>query len=293
MNSDPSSKRMITNNSSTSLAEALGYREKEILSYLYLGRAKWENLMKTIRAQEQAQSADFNNEQVWTFLIGCGYALCGEAGIRKLASILTGSDQVKPLLNKMWFEFLPLPPRQGEGNTSIDLALGTISCRKQTRGGIKLDDSEHTWVCFCEMKYNSDISCDTTHDSQRNQLLRVIENALCFQKSGRYADKVFVTLVTPDAFRYANVKSRLYQYKYEEYKNDPTRIIGDLQECSLLHRMQTNWHYPTDMVKRINNFSLNWITYEELLANSSYPEETLHSGILLKLRRFWENYGRP
>jgi len=50
MNGDPSSKRMITNNSSTSLAEALGYREKEILSYLYLGRAKWENLIKTIRA---------------------------------------------------------------------------------------------------------------------------------------------------------------------------------------------------------------------------------------------------
>lgn len=281
---------MITNNSSTSLAEALGYREKEILSYLYLGRAKWENLIKTIRAQEQAQSAGFNDEQVWTFLIGCGYALCGEDGIRKLARILTGSDQAKPLLNKIWFEFLPLPPRRGEGKTSIDLALGTISCRKQTKGGIQLDDSEQTWICFCEMKYNSDISSGTTHDSQRNQFLRVIENALCFQNSGRYADKVFVTLVTPGVFRYANVKSRLYQYKYEEYKNDPTKIIGDLQECSLMHRVQTNWRYPTDIVRRLENLSLNWVTYEELLTHLPCPEEPLHSGIFSKLRQFLKYY---
>ena len=292
MNSDPSSKRMITNNSSTSLAEVLGYREKEILSYLYLGRAKWDDLIKKIRAQEQAQTPDFANEQVCTFLIACGYALCGEDGIKELTKILTGSDQTKRLHSGIWFEFMPLPPRKGEGNTSVDLALGTISCRKQTKGGMQLDDSVNTWVCFCEMKYNSDISKTTTHDSQRNQLLRVIENALCFHSSdaGRYADKVYVTLVTPEVFKCANVKSRLYQNKYEVYRNDPTKIIGDLHNCS----QQPNWSYQTDtaMAKRINNFSLNWITYEELLANLPYREETLHSGILLKLRRFWENCGR-
>jgi hypothetical protein len=289
MNSDPSSKRMITNKSSTSLAEALGYLEKEILSYLYLGGAKWDNLIKRIIAQEQAQTPNFADEQVWTFLIACGYALYGEDGIKRLTKILTGSDQTKRLHSGIWFEFMPLPPRKGERNTHIDLALGTISCRKQTKGGMQLDDSMNTWVCFCEMKYNSDIARTTTHDSQRNQLLRVIENALRFQSSDsrRYADKVYVTLVTPEVFRYANLKSRSYQYKYEEYKNDPTTIMGDLHNCS----QQPNWR-STDTAKQINKFSLNWITYEELLANLPYTEETPHAGFLLELRRFWENYGR-
>ena len=273
------------------LAEVLDRHKDKIELYLYMGRAKWGNLIKTIRSQEQAQSPGFADEQIWTFLIGCGYALCGEAGIRKLTKILTGSDQIKPLRPGIWFEVLPLPPRQGEGKTSIDLALGTISRRKMTKGGIQLDDSGRTWVCFCEMKYNSDISSGTTHDSQRNQLLRVIENALCFQNSGSYTDEVFVTLVTPGVFRYAKVKSRLYQYKYEEYKNDPTRIISDLQECSLMHKVQTNWRYPTDIVRRIEKLSFNWVTYEELLTHLPCPEETFHSEIFSNLRRFWEYYG--
>ena len=269
------------------LAEILSRHKDNIEPYLYLGRAKWGDLIKKIRAQEQAQTSDFADEQVWTFLIACGYALCGEDGIKKLTNILTGSDQTKRLHSGIWFEFMPLPPRKGEGNTSINLALGTISRRKQTKGGIQLDDSGNTWVCFCEMKYNSDISIGTTHDSQRNQLLRVIENALYFQSSDSepYADKVCVTLVTPEVFRHANVKSRLYQYKYEEYKNNPSTIISDLHKCS----QKPNW--PSPDIKRIDSLCFNWITYEELFANLPYPEETLYSGFFLKLRRFWENYG--
>jgi hypothetical protein len=268
------------------LYDALDNHRKEILSYLILGRAKWEKLINIVKDQELTGASDFANEQIWTFLIGCGYTLNDEAGIKELTRTLTGSDQAKPIQNKIWFECLPLPPRQGEGNTSIDLALGTISNRNRTRGGIELGDSEHTWICFCEMKCKSDISSGTIHDRQRNQLLRVIENALCFQNSGRYAEKVFVTLVTPAAFRYANLKSRLYQYQYEEYKNDYTRIIGDLRECSLMQRAQTNWYYPADITRRIEKLSLNWVTYEEILTHLPCPEEPLSSLILSKLRRF-------
>jgi len=263
------------------LTEVLNSNKDNIEPYLYLGGAEWDNLIRRIIAHEQAQTPNFADEQVWTFLIACGYALYGEDGIKKLTKILTGSDQTKRLHSGIWFEFMPLPPRKGEGRTSIDLALGTISCREKTKGGMQLDDSKNTWVCFCEMKYNSDISTGTTHDSKRNQLLRVIENALFFRSSdsGRYADKVCVTLVTPEVFRHANVKSRLYQYKYEEYKNDPSTIISDLHKCS----QKPNW--PSPDIKRIDSLCLNWITYEELFANLPYPEETLYSGFFLKLRQ--------
>ena len=269
------------------LAEILSRHRDNIEPYFYLGRAKWENgLIKKIKAQEVAQTPDFADERVWTFLIAYGYALYGEEGIKKLTKLLTNSDQIKQICPRIWLECMPLPPRKGERNTSIDLALGTISRREPTKSGIQLDDFKNPWVCFCEMKYNSDISAGTTNDSQRNQLLRVIENALFFRSSDseRYADKVFVTLVTPEMFRYANVKSRLYQ-KYKEYKNDPSTIISDLHKCS----QKPNW--PSPDIKRIDSLCLNWITYEELFANLPYPEETLYSGFFLKLRRFWENYG--
>ena len=172
----------------------------------------------------------------------------------------------------------------GEGNTCIDLALGAISGRKPTKGGIQLvDNMEHPWICFCEMKYDSDISGGTTHDKGRNQLLRVIENALCFQNSLGYVSKVFVTLVTPYAYKYERVKSSLYKYKYEEYKNDHTKIISDLTKCSFIPRAQTGWRYPTDIDRRIENLSLNWITYEELLIDLPCPEGPLNSAILSKL----------
>lgn len=274
------------------LAEVLNRHKDKIGLYLNLGRAEWENLIKTIRSQEKRQSPGFADEQIWTFLIGCGYALCGEAGIRKLTKILTGSDQTKPLENRIWFEFLPLPPRQGEGKTSIDLALGTISQRNQTKGGIQLDVFGHPWVCFCEMKYKSDISIGTTHDVQRNQLLRVIENALCFQNAGNCADRVFVTLVTPEVFRYPKVKSRLYQYIYEEYKNDHNRIIHDLEKCSLELRKQKNWWYPADIIRRAESLCLNWITYEELFNGLPYLKDASNSRTLSRLIDFWERYGR-
>ncbi len=84
--------------------------------------------------------------------------------------------------------------------------------------GIQLSDTDKSWICFCEMKWNSDISITVTYDLERNQLARVIENALCFQSDKhQYADEVTVTLVTPEMFYISKCKSRLFQYKYEEY----------------------------------------------------------------------------
>jgi len=281
------------NHSPAPLAKALDRHRGEIEPYLYVGRAKWENLIKSIRAQEQAQSPYFANEKVWTFLFSCGYAVNGKPGIRELTRIMTGADQVQPSHPQIWFEVLPIPPRKYEGNTSVDLALGTISPRKPTKGGIQLDCLEQkTWVCFCEMKFYADIASDTTHDSQRNQLLRVIENALCFQNSEIHAERVYVTLVTPEIFRNAELKSKLYQYKFEEYQSNCISIISDLNGCSSNIRREANWRYPVDMARRTVDLNLNWVTYEELFDHMPHPIEAFQSEIYSELSSFWERYGR-
>ena len=163
---------------------------------------------------------------------------------------------------------MPMPPRKQEGNTHLDLALGTIRSRPQTDGGIELDDDSEPWICFCEMKMYSDLSHGVSKDPHRNQLARVAENALCFQHQGRYADRVYVTLVTPKTFRIAPGKSRLYQYKFPEYETSLMNLFKDLDSCSMDKRNEPpDWCYPLDMARRVKRLELCWATYEELFEN--------------------------
>ena len=266
------------------LAEALKKNLDEINEYLYVGSADWDRLIEGVEDQERAGSDDFDDEQVWTFLVGSAYAMGAEQGVATLSALLTGSPQLPPGRPKIWFEVLPIPPRGDEGNTHLDLALGTIALREGAKTGIELDDAECPWVCFCEMKWYSDISTGVENDPHRNQLARVIENALCFQGGGRYADNVHVTLVTPRIFRHEEPKSRLYQYKFDDY-SVPTQLIEDLEACALEPRNQPDWCYPSDLAKRTENLSLHWTTYDELFEN--IPDCPLAP----ELKSFWRQYG--
>jgi len=267
-----------------SLAEALKKNLHQINEYLYVGSVDWDGLIQRIARQEAGGPDDFVDEQVWTFLVGCAYAMDGERGVATLSELLTGSRQLPPAGPKIWFEVLPIPPRKREGETHLDLALGTIARREGTKSGIELEDVESSWVCFCEMKWYSDISTRVTYDAHRNQLARVIENALCFQGVGRYADSVQVTLVTPKTFRNAPRRSRLYQYKFDDYRV-PSQLIEDLEACTLEHRNQPDWSYPSDIAKRTENLSLHWTTYDELFEN--IPDSPLAP----ELTSFWRQYG--
>lgn len=268
-----------------SLAEKLTNYHGELTKYLYIGYARWDDLIARIKREEQTSSRDFADEQIWTFLVACGYAILGEQGIARLTKILTGSNQKPPANPKIWFEVLPIPPRKGEGETHIDLALGTIAIREGTESGIKLDDVESPWVCFCEMKWYSDISISVTYDIHRNQLARVIENALCFQKSEKYAEKVHVTLVTPLIFRNASLKSRLYQYKFGEYNTNRACLTDDLNACVLEKNNQPDWSFPSDLTQRVTSLSLWWAIYDELFEN--LPD----SPIAAELKNFWRQRG--
>jgi len=217
--------------------------------------------------------------------VGCGYAVAGEDGVARLTETLTGSNQKSPANPKIWFEVLPVAPRKREGETHLDLALGTIAVREGTESGIRLDDVGSPWVCFCEMKWYSDISVRVTCDVDRNQLARVTENALCFQASGKYAEKVYVTPVTPATFRNPRLKSRLYQYKFEEYDADRTCLMDDLEACVLEKNEQADWSFPPDLAQRVASLSLRWVTYDELFQN--LPD----SPIAAELTKFWRQYG--
>jgi len=275
------------------LAEALTVRNDKaaITSYLHVGYAVWDDLIARVRRQEEKRSGGCVDEQLWTFLLGCGYAIGRKKGVTKLTRLLTGSEYRAPTKPKIWFEVLPTPSRRRQGETHLDLALGTIAVRPGTESGIKLDNVESPWVSFCEMKWYSDISCSVTHDVHRNQLARVIEDALCFQASGRYADKVHVTLVTPAAFRNVPLKSRLYRYKFEEYNANRASLRKDLNACVLPKNKQADWSYPRDLARRVADLSLRWVTYDELF------ESLPGSPIAEELANFWRqrgNYqGRP
>ncbi|MDE2705558.1 MAG: hypothetical protein OXI35_10855, partial [Gemmatimonadota bacterium] len=189
-----------------SLAALIRKHSAEITKRLHLSGGRWCRLPERIAKCEEGQVCE--DEQLWTFLAACGYAIAGAEGVKKLTKILTGSDLPQPDCAKIWMEVLPFPPRKQESNTNLDLALGTIKRREGKTSGIKLGSQSPSWICFCEMKWYSDIATRTTHDIHRNQLARVIENALYFNDNDgdrhsdcmdgdRYSDCVYVALVTP------------------------------------------------------------------------------------------------
>jgi len=87
-----------------------------------------------------------------------------------------------------------------EGETVFDVFVGdpVTACRGQGDTGLGI-----------EVKFTSDISCDTTYSPHRNQIIRNIEVG-----NSHFANFCFL-LVSPKQFR--NHSSRFYHYKMEEY----------------------------------------------------------------------------
>lgn len=267
------------------LAELLKQHHDRIGEYLYIGYLRWDDLIARVGRQEQKASHGLTDEQVWTFLVASGYAAAGEQGVAMLTEAMTDSNQKDPASSRIWLEVLPVSPRKKEGETHVDLALGTIAIRAGTESGIELHDAESPWVCFCEAKWYSDISTGVSYDIHRNQLARVVENAVCFQRAGAYLEHAYVTLLTPEVFRRASLKSRLYQYLFKEYNEDRVRLTGDLAACALEKTEQPDWTYPSDVAKRAATLSLQWCSYDELF------ERMPDSQMAASLYQFWRLHG--
>lgn len=163
----------------------------------------------------------------------------------------------------IWYEAKPLPPRKHEGNTQLDLAFGNIKNRGNTKSGIEYNQNmKGSWVCFVEGKLYADCSTQVKYDPLRNQLERIIENLLCFQKNGNFPKKLYFTLLTPRLFK-NNDEAKLYGYKMKEYQ-DRNNILNDIKSARNKKVNMSKWKYP-EIEERIENLSLKWITYEEII----------------------------
>jgi hypothetical protein len=262
------------------LAVGIRYHKNRICEALHIGCANWDKLLDKIERQELSSNADFADEQVWTFLLGCVYAMQGLQGISRLAGFLIETELLST--TKAWFEPLPFPPRFHERNTHLDLAFGSIALRNGTQSGIELAIGEPSWICFVEFKWYSDISGSVTNDKHRNQLARVIENGLYFHKGDRFAQQFHITLVTPEAFHSYPARSRLYQYKYPEYSQGEMKaenLADDLAASCLPLRSQSS-----NIFERIRNLHFHWISYEALVQR--VPDSDLKKPFLEFASRF-------
>ncbi|TLS54115.1 hypothetical protein FE782_01860 [Paenibacillus antri] len=78
---------------------------------------------------------------------------------------------------------------------------------------------------FIEAKFTSDISVDTTHCTNRNQIARCIDIGL--QSVEDKVERFFFVMLTPDRYQKAP-GSRLYYYKMLEYRRYPEMLAEDI-----------------------------------------------------------------
>ena len=214
----------------------------------------------------------YNNEKVWTFFLA--HAILNSK-VRKqhyLRKLLNENVKIDKDL-EIWCEAEPLPPRKGvesdsEGNTKLDMAFGDIGQRDITKAGIEFLHSAG-WVCFVEAKLFSDCSSGVLYDPFRNQLARVIENLITFQKVEKnklpsFPQKTFFTLLTPRIFK-EHPHTKLYGYKYSEFQIKGA-LEKEFENCRIEKRnIENGWKYPDNIRKRLTTLKFNWVAYEDIL----------------------------
>lgn len=261
------------------IIELISAREAELSAYTKMTEGHWIAMIQRLENLGIAtgnMATSCHNEEIWTFLTSLAYASSREEGNSALLKALTDSHEDSTLETKQWIEALPIPPRSGEGNTNLDLAMGSIQTRDKTIHGIEYDGSERPLV-FCEMKWFSDLSYGVSGDPHRNQLIRVIENAITFQRDGNYPSTVHVTLVTPREFKDRQQASRFYHTKFHEYSDEVSGIemmLSELNSCRLKPYPNQGWKYPdvSTLKGRIERLKLHWVTFEELITNAPKTE---------------------
>jgi len=119
-----------------------------------------------------------------------------------------------------------------------------------------LVNSKNGFAVIIEAKVLSDISVEITYDLMRNQIARNIDvmmgaenDTLPDPLNKRDPKRTLFLLVTPKLFK-DNPTSRLYGYKFMEYKKDSDALARDLP-----HRTDCDWGIVTQ--------KLGWLTWED------------------------------
>ncbi|MBW1728698.1 MAG: hypothetical protein JRJ11_18050 [Deltaproteobacteria bacterium] len=131
--------------------------------------------------------------------------------------------------------------------------------RKNLEGPTNVDalliNASNGFAVLIEAKILSDISYQITYDVMRNQIARNVDVMLeanpnlCPPLDDRDPEKSLFLLLTPRLFK-DNPSSRLYGYKFNEYKSVPASLGKDLS-----HR--------TDKNLEIISKRLGWLTWED------------------------------
>jgi len=107
----------------------------------------------------------------------------------------------------------------------LDSAYGKANLEGATNVDAMLLNSKNGFAVIIEAKVLSDISCEITYDTMRNQIARNIDvmleenKELCPPLDKRDPEKTLFLLITPKLFK-DNPSSRLYGYKFCEYKTN-------------------------------------------------------------------------
>jgi len=137
----------------------------------------------------------------------------------------------------------------------LDSAYGKKNLEGPTNVDAMLLNAPNGFAVVIEAKVLSDISYQITYDVIRNQIARnidvMLENnpELCEPLKHRDPEKTLFLLVTPRIFK-NNPTTRLYGYKFNEYKNDPSCLGRDLP-----HRTGCD----LESISR----RLGWLTWED------------------------------
>lgn len=137
----------------------------------------------------------------------------------------------------------------------LDSADGKVNLEGATNVDAILLNSKNGFAIIIEAKVLSDISYEITYDTMRNQIARNIDvmleenKGLCYPLDKREPEKTLFLLITPKLFN-DYPSSRLYGYKFKEYKTNPESLSGDLP-----HRENCDWQNISSR--------LGWLTWED------------------------------
>lgn len=137
----------------------------------------------------------------------------------------------------------------------LDSAYNKINLEGSTNVDAVLLNSKNGFAIIIEAKVLSDISYEITYDTLRNQIARNIDvmleknERLCPPLDKRDPEKTLFLLITLKLFK-DNLSSRLYGYKFHEYKTKPDSISIDLP-----HRKNYDWKSISDR--------LGWLTWKD------------------------------
>lgn len=148
---------------------------------------------------------------------------------------------------------------------------GTTPYRRDLEGATNVDaliiNTYNGFSIFIEAKVLADISTQVTYDMKRNQIARNLDvmlqnfqdgskesklKNLCDEYRQIDSDASLFLLLTPQVFK-NDWQSRLYGYKYWDYKSNPMNIKKDLS-----HRMTSSidWSNLSDRI--------GWTTWEDI-----------------------------